>query len=182
MVADDTILLVVVDDERPCRPDGASLRGVLLEPKVQRRDSAVEVVGVVSGTERFGVPKSGQLLRPGSAHEVNDRGLGLCWTIERRRERLGLLFDMTSELYRQAMRAKIGASIDADAPLQRAVQSLLADWRHDAEGFGACVERCITARRRIEAYAQPQTVLEAWLAELSDITRDGAYVSAVWSV
>ena len=86
VVADDTILLVVVDDEGPRRPDGAGLRSVLLEPKVQRLDSAVKVVGVVSGSERFRVPKSGQLLRPGSAHEFDDRRLGLCRAIECRRE------------------------------------------------------------------------------------------------
>jgi DNA polymerase-3 subunit delta' len=97
-----------------------------------------------------------------------------------RRERLGLLIDMTSELYRQAMRAQVGAPVDADPPLLQAIRLLVKNWHHDAEAFAACMERCVAARRRLDSYAQPQTTLESWLDELSWITRDGAYASLAW--
>ena len=87
MEADDAILLVVVNDEGPRGANSASLCRVLLKPEIQRLDPAVEVVGVVSWSERFRIPESGQLLGPSSTHEFDDGWLRLCWAVERRRER-----------------------------------------------------------------------------------------------
>ena len=49
--ADDAILLLVVNDEGPRRANSGGLWRMLLKPKIQRLDPAVEVVRVVSWSE-----------------------------------------------------------------------------------------------------------------------------------
>ena len=98
-----------------------------------------------------------------------------------RRERLRWVVELTCEFYRKAMRSQLGMDADADAPFRDSLSRFRAWWPHDPEALGMCLNRCVSAARHIESYAQPGLVLDAWLDDVARVRSEGAYAEVAMS-
>jgi DNA polymerase-3 subunit delta' len=90
-----------------------------------------------------------------------------------RRRRMNQLIEFAAEFYRQLMRTMSGLPIEGDTPLERAVNTAIANWSGDAEAAAACLQRCLDAQSHIRANVNQANLLDWWLDELATITRTG---------
>ncbi len=90
-----------------------------------------------------------------------------------RRRRMNQLIGFAAEFYRQLMRTMSGMPVVGDIPLERAVNTAVANWRGDAEAAAACLQRCLDAQSHIRANVNQANLLDWWLDELATITRTG---------
>ncbi len=90
-----------------------------------------------------------------------------------RRERLRHLLDFAIDFYRNLMLQLEGAGADDDKTMQAAVQNTLQWWKYGAEAATVAIDRCLEARRQIDANVQPANVLEVCLSDLLQIYKRG---------
>ncbi len=88
-----------------------------------------------------------------------------------RRARLRLALGFAAEFYRQLMRTLTGlptsGDVDLSAALNRAVQT--GNW--DAESAATAAQRCLDAITHVDRNANQNTLVEAWLDELVNLSR-----------
>ncbi len=85
-----------------------------------------------------------------------------------RRERLRLVIDVACDFYREVMRLSVGASGSADEELCRHAHSVVANGP-DLEMIAACIERSQAARLHVDANANQNTNIDAWIDDLGQI-------------
>jgi DNA polymerase-3 subunit delta' len=87
-----------------------------------------------------------------------------------RRARTCRLIDITSEFYRQLMRAISGCQSQGDEHLRQAVTSAAAWWPGNAQSVTDAIQRCLQARSEVEANANQATLLACWIDDLAQIS------------
>ena len=84
-----------------------------------------------------------------------------------------LVVRMAADFYRHLLHAASGAPQPDDAELRDWVDRALPNWPGDELAAAACLERCLDAAEQIDRNANPTTLVECWLDDLSKITATG---------
>lgn len=95
-----------------------------------------------------------------------------------RRQRLGVILNLTLEFFDYCLHTYLGDNRVADATLAEAAEGFLREWPWGDEGLVACLDRTFLAQRHLESNANVPTNLEAWLDDLMRIARGGPFVAA----
>ena len=93
-----------------------------------------------------------------------------------RRVRLRQVIEMSIEFYREMTMALSGAGLTAETTLGNAVENARANWRGDDETAIACVDRCLEAISQVDANANQATLIESWLDDLAQLSRENVEV------
>jgi len=104
-----------------------------------------------------------------------------------RRARAAILIGFAIDFYHQLLRAWVAAQQNAqleggssrssdavDPELQAAAAAALASWPGDAEEIARCTDRCLEAANHVDRNANLATLVECWIAELAELSRQVA--------
>ena len=106
-----------------------------------------------------------------------------------RRARVTLLIGFAIDYYHQLLREQVAAegsesptagastqngNLATDPDLRNAVVAGLSAWQGDAEEIARCVDRCLEAGNHVVRNANLATLVECWIADLAEISRQTA--------
>lgn len=100
-----------------------------------------------------------------------------------RRARAKLLIGFSIDYYHALLRAFVAAEGGAteieglpvgDSELQKAVAAGLESFRGDTEEIARAIERCLEAANHVERNANLATMVECWIADLADLSKQPA--------
>jgi hypothetical protein len=95
-----------------------------------------------------------------------------------KRQRMNQILDFAAEYYRGLMRRLEGIPFDADAALERTLDTAHKRFRQDSQAAASCLERCLDAQQEVDRNANQNALAECWADDLAMISLRGYAVSS----